>query len=736
MAKVLQGVKQTYISEFTAQTLLNSLSYCVWLSDKDSRIIFTNLAFGEYLGINSDTRPILSSIVHSDDLEEIRRMLYDEKRTYNLNRIIARVRRFDGVYRWCYICSYPLYGPENLLYGYLGTLTDISNAMSNFNLDEMMSEFFDSKYENVPFGLLVIDQDDQIIFCNDMCETITSRSKEQLLYKNWKLFDYSNNSTELACNLEKIKSGEKERINSLLKLMKPDQSEVWITVTVFSLKENGTDSGKYMFVINDITENIHLAEQTSAQERFLSLFWSDRPGMIFRCQPGPEASMSYVSEGCFQLTGYDQRFLTTNKRFYFNKVINKEYRQYLYQRRNEAIQENRIHKDEYMITTSAGEQRWVFEQLQGIYDASGQLVVVEGLVSDITKSKEKDYEILKMQYHDPVTGINNRRFFEASCRNLDRIDRLPVTVVVVKVSGLRLVKEALGQSVRDELMVSVSQIITRCCKDKDVVAVTGEDEFTVLLPESDYDQACNLIQQIRMQMKVSKDKIYSKTGLITGFFGCATKKNKHELLCDVVHQAEKNLYFPCEGEQKHHAAFPNIYSSQRFMRRQISERSARVHKLCHYLGLRFNLDEDEMNRLKMLSMVHNIGLAEVSSNILLKQGKLTRDEWAVIKMHPEIGYRIALASAELACVAEEILYHHEWWNGAGYPKGLKGEEIPFLSRILAVADAYDAMTNERPYRFALSKEKAIEEIKMYAGIRFDHSVVRMFLHVIQEEGLD
>jgi len=147
-----------------------------------------------------------------------------------------------------------------------------------------------------------------------------------------------------------------------------------------------------------------------------------------------------------------------------------------------------------------------------------------------------------------------------------------------------------------------------------------------------------------------------------------------------------------------------------------------------------NLMEKDIGELQLLGMLHDIGKIGIDNKILNKPGTLTEDEWVIMKRHPEIGYRIAMASHKLARIADYILAHHERWDGSGYPKGLKGEDIPLLSRILAVADAYDAMTEDRVYRKAMSKEQAIEEIRRNAGIQFDPLIAKIFIEsVLMEE---
>lgn len=126
---------------------------------------------------------------------------------------------------------------------------------------------------------------------------------------------------------------------------------------------------------------------------------------------------------------------------------------------------------------------------------------------------------------------------------------------------------------------------------------------------------------------------------------------------------------------------------------------------------------------------HDIGKAGIPDRILFKPGPLTQEETAIMRRHCEIGHRMALSNPELAPIADWILKHHEWWNGKGYPLGLKGEEIPLECRILAIADAYEAMVSDRPYRKALSREDAISEIKRWAGIQFDPNLVKRFLEI-------
>ena len=145
------------------------------------------------------------------------------------------------------------------------------------------------------------------------------------------------------------------------------------------------------------------------------------------------------------------------------------------------------------------------------------------------------------------------------------------------------------------------------------------------------------------------------------------------------------------------------------------------------------MQSNELNMLKAISVLHDIGKIAIDDQILNKPGKLNNEEWENIKRHPEIGYRILSSSPEYIQIAEDILYHHERYDGKGYPRGLKGEEIPIRARIITIADSFDAMISDRPYRKALSKQEALNEIKKCAGTQFDPKIAELFIELFQEE---
>jgi HD-GYP domain-containing protein (c-di-GMP phosphodiesterase class II) len=160
---------------------------------------------------------------------------------------------------------------------------------------------------------------------------------------------------------------------------------------------------------------------------------------------------------------------------------------------------------------------------------------------------------------------------------------------------------------------------------------------------------------------------------------------------------------------------------------ETEEHAERIAVLAKRIGMQLDLSQKQLDELELLSMLHDIGKIAIDDRILNKPGKLDDAEWTVMKKHPEIGYRIAMTSPDLESIADFILSHHERWDGKGYPQGLQGTQIPLLSRILAVADAFDAMTQNRVYRAALSRKQALAEIMLNAGTQFDPDIARIFV---------
>jgi HD-GYP domain-containing protein (c-di-GMP phosphodiesterase class II) len=214
--------------------------------------------------------------------------------------------------------------------------------------------------------------------------------------------------------------------------------------------------------------------------------------------------------------------------------------------------------------------------------------------------------------------------------------------------------------------------------------------------------------------------------------GCATKSAASEDIGQVLQKAEAMMYQEKLLASSRHksSVLKSIQQALHEKSESTEEHSQNVQVLCQKMAAALQLSEAETADLELLAYLHDIGKIAVSDLILNKPGSLTAEEWREMKRHPEIGYRITQSVPELAQVAEYILAHHERWDGTGYPKGISGPKIPRLSRILAVADSYDAMTSERSYRDAIPQSEAVLELQRNAGTQFDPELVQLFLEKV------
>lgn len=190
-------------------------------------------------------------------------------------------------------------------------------------------------------------------------------------------------------------------------------------------------------------------------------------------------------------------------------------------------------------------------------------------------------------------------------------------------------------------------------------------------------------------------------------FGISTKVNASKKVESVLKEAENNMYKNKLGDKK--IVFSTLVQSlERAMYKnnyETEEHAKRIADMAVKLGKSINLSESKLNELSLLANLHDIGKVTVPENILQKKSKLTKKEWEIIKKHSERGCNITRSSPHLAHISDAILSHHEWWNGAGYPQGIKGEDIPIISRIISIADAYDVMINGRPYKKHFSSKR-------------------------------
>ena len=610
----------------------------------------------------------------------------------------------------------------------------------------------------------------------------------------------------------------------------------------------------------DISQRMELDDALINSERSKTLILSNLLGIVYSCKNDEDWTMTYISEGCFELTGYRPDELMDKPDISFHELIIPEYREKLFNKWRTEQDPAAKSRDEYPIRTKTGEVKWVREESQRICDSQGNTIGNEGFISDITErklieeslktsagrfktifeeaplgiglfdivtvkaiqinakyaeivgrpveelltidwstvthpddihkddeitdnlltekgkpfkyskrhikpdgsivwakltciglengddykdveltliedateQKQRDEEIIYLNYHDILTGLYNRAFFEEEKQRLDTRRQLPISIIMGDINGLKLINDAFGHNAGDKLLVEIAGILRSCCRNEDIIARVGGDEFLIFLPQTEASTAQKICDRIYEECKRFNQQ--SDVGAFNPSIalGTATKNFVADSLAKISKSAEDLMYRRKLIDRKsiHSSLIKSIKATMFEKSHETQEHAERLVALSKMVGKEIELSEELLNELEMLATLHDIGKVSVDDHILTKTGALTDEEWVEIKKHPEAGYRIAQSSPELMSIADYILSHHERWDGKGYPQGLSGEAIPLLSRIISIVDAYDAMTQDRPYRKAMSKEQSVNEIKKNAGKQFDPEIASIFLEQV------
>jgi len=637
----------------------------------------------------------------------------------------------------------------------------------------------------------------------------------------------------------------------------------WIELVATNLVNDEAING-ILLNYHDITDRKRTEEALKESENSKSLLLSNLPGMAYRCLYDENWTMTFVSKGCYELTGYTESELLNNGVLSYKDLIFPEYNDYLWNAWAEAVStKNPLGvRVEYRILTADNTEKWVWEQGNPVYDAKGEIQALEGLLIDITDRKNMEHQLYNekeqfkatlisvgdgvistdtqgnvlimnrvseqltgwnheeavgrpmeevfhiiheqtreraenpvakvlasgetveiakrtlllskdgterhiedsaapiideqgniagvvlvfrdftekkkhqdevnyLSFHDHLTGMYNRRFYEAELARLDHKRNWPLTIVMGDVNGLKLINDSFGHAVGDQLLQKTAEAVKSACRADDIIARIGGDEFVILLPKTDGMEAAELIKRIKALLK--QEKVGDLE--ISVSFGHETKTSEEEDMQVIFKKAEDAMYHIklFEGPSIKGKVIDNIIRALNSKSKREEVHSRRVSELCERMGTAIGLEEYKINELKALGLLHDIGKIAISDTILNKPDALTENEWIEMKNHSEIGYRILNTNNDMSDVADYVLFHHERWDGNGYPKGLKGEAIPLPSRICAIADAYDAMINVRSYKSFLTKEVALAELRNNAGIQFDPKLVTIFIEKVISE---
>ncbi|MBC2726411.1 diguanylate cyclase [Desulfosporosinus sp.] len=348
------------------------------------------------------------------------------------------------------------------------------------------------------------------------------------------------------------------------------------------------------------------------------------------------------------------------------------------------------------------------------------------ILTDVTEKHRAQEQVVYLSFHDKLTSLYNRAFIDNWLEEFQPEGNFPLSVIMADLNGLKLANDVFGHIQGDKLLIGLGRVLLHSTRKSDVVARWGGDEFLILLPSTDMSACKKVAERILESCK-------HQEGLpieLSVSLGMATQQKSTKNISDLFGIAENRMYsekLQKSKEVRHRL----ILSVEKELHRRFFEDPGHVERVSNLADKLAQVEEArigpfELDKLNLLIKLHDIGKVGIPKEILGKNSELSNQEFEIMQRHSEIGFRMAQSIDELL-VADAILALRERWDGTGYPRGLKGDQIPLLSRLVGIVDAFDVMTHNRPYRLAKSQEEAIKELEKGCGKQFDPHLTHLFI---------
>ena len=384
---------------------------------------------------------------------------------------------------------------------------------------------------------------------------------------------------------------------------------------------------------------------------------------------------------------------------------------------------------EVKLSSSGDEETWFNVNADPVLDYKGHLIEVLVSLEDISKQKKAQEKIQYLSFHDSLTGLYNRAFFDHEFQRLDQSRQLPLSIIIGDLNGLKLLNDAFGHFEGDKMLKRIAGILKSVCREEDIIARFGGDEFVILLPQTNHKTASEICARIKMACQAADESPIPPSIAL----GTATKTAKETDIFEVLREAEDLMYGNklLESKSTRNAIISSLEIILHDKTWETREHIERLQEMARKFAPALWLSENDLERLLLLARLHDIGKVVLAEELLNKQGPFTLQEQESYRKHPETGYHIVQSFNELSIVAEEILTHHEKWDGSGYPQGLTGEDIPYLSRILSIIHAYDLLTHYNTAGETLSHTQALDKMREFSGFSFDPALLDLFIQTFK-----
>ncbi len=583
--------------------------------------------------------------------------------------------------------------------------------------------------ENMTDMVSMTNAEGRITYVSGSYRQLLGYDKDELLGKEVFEVVFEEDLPEVSARFYKaIATGENDSVE--YRAVKKDGTIIWLeTLGNFLTDSNGLVNGA-IFCLRDITDRKKFEEALKESEQKYRQIAENISDVVWISDL--ELNITYLSPSIEKLIGEspnDHLQRSLEEMFppdSLNKILT-TYQEEMEKEKDPFQDKNRTRIIEVGCYRVDGSTIWVSMHISALRNNEGTIIGLQGITRDITDRKKAEEQVRYLGYHDSLTGLYNRHYFEKCKEELKEIS--PVSVIMTDVNGLKMINDTYGHKVGDEILIKYAELIRKTFKHSDLFFRWGGDEFVIILKNTEEVKSwelCNRLTKSCSETFANEIPLSISVGV--------SSKLPGEDINKAIQEAEDMMYKNKLNESKSSKnlimkTLLQTLSEKSFETKEHIDRMSLIGKR---FGKKLNLPPSELSRLETLTMLHDIGKINIDGCILMKENTLTEEEWEEIKKHSEVGYRITRTAEEFAYIAEEILNHHERWDGTGYPQGLAGDRIPYLARILNLIDSYDVMNNGRPYKKKMSTIEIIEEVKRCSGKQFDPDLAEEFVAFLKE----